>query len=155
MSNFLNKLKQGVSDAGKKAQQTVESTTLKFQVASKEKEIEKNYTEIGRIVYRSLEDQTSFVPNAEYQKYREAIVNLEQEIEELNRKIQQLQNLKECGCGKMLLKPTRPIVRFAVSSSKPSCSNRPPFRPKKLPIAQDAGRRQVRRINFAGAAGFI
>ncbi|GIO68589.1 zinc ribbon domain-containing protein [Paenibacillus sp. JTLBN-2024] len=102
MSNFLNKLKQGVSDAGKKAQQTVESTTLKFQVASKEKEIEKNYTEIGRIVYRSLEDQTSFVPNAEYQKYREAIVNLEQEIEELNRKIQQLQNLKECGCGKML-----------------------------------------------------
>ncbi|GIO29133.1 MULTISPECIES: zinc ribbon domain-containing protein [Paenibacillus] len=102
MSNFLNKLKQGVSDAGKKAQQTVESTTLKFQVAAKEKEIEKNYTEIGRIVYRSLESQISFAPNAEYEKYREAIVHLEQEIEELNRKIQHLQNLKECGCGKML-----------------------------------------------------
>ncbi|MDR0267536.1 zinc-ribbon domain-containing protein [Paenibacillus sp.] len=102
MSNFLNKLKQGVSDAGKKAQQTVESTTLKFQVSSKEKEIEKNYTEIGRVVYSSLETQPSFVPNEEFQKYREAILGLEQEIEELNRKIQHLQNLKECGCGKML-----------------------------------------------------
>ncbi|BFH62296.1 MULTISPECIES: zinc ribbon domain-containing protein [Paenibacillus] len=102
MSNFLNKLKQGVSDAGKKAQQTVESTTLKFQVSSKEKEIEKNYTEIGRIVYRSLETQSSFVPGAEFEKYQEAIITLEKEIEELNRKIQLLQNLKECGCGKML-----------------------------------------------------
>ncbi|MCJ8012437.1 zinc ribbon domain-containing protein [Paenibacillus sp. KQZ6P-2] len=102
MSNFLNKLKQGVSDAGKKAQQTVESTTLKFQVSSKEKDIEKNYTEIGRIVYHSLETQSSFIPNAEFQKYREAILGLEQEIEELNKKIQHLQNLKECGCGKML-----------------------------------------------------
>ncbi|MWV42376.1 hypothetical protein GRF59_01920 [Paenibacillus sp. HJL G12] len=102
MSNFLNKLKQGVSDAGKKAQQTVESTTLKFQVSSKEKDIEKNYTEIGRIVYRSLETESSFIPNAEFQKYRESILGLELEIEELNKKIQHLQNLKECGCGKML-----------------------------------------------------
>ncbi|GIP26006.1 hypothetical protein J23TS9_11360 [Paenibacillus sp. J23TS9] len=102
MSNFLNKLKQGVSDAGKKAQQTVESTSLKFQVSSKEKDIEKNYTEIGRIVYRSLETESSFIPNEEFTKYREAILGLEQEIEDLNRKIQHLQNLKECGCGKML-----------------------------------------------------
>ncbi|UYO02157.1 double zinc ribbon domain-containing protein [Paenibacillus sp. PSB04] len=102
MSNFFNKIKQGVSDAGKKAQNTVESTTLKFQAAAKEKEIEKNYTEIGRIVHQSLEKPDGTIPSAEIQKYREAIFALEEEVEELQRKIQHLQNLKECGCGKML-----------------------------------------------------
>lgn len=102
MSNFFNKIKQGVSDAGKKAQNTVEWTTLKFQLSAKEKDIEKNYTEIGRIVHQSLEIPGGVIPSTEIQKYRDAIVELEQEVEELQRKIQHLQNLKECGCGKML-----------------------------------------------------
>ncbi|GAB6989311.1 zinc ribbon domain-containing protein [Paenibacillus pini] len=102
MSNFFDKLKQGVSDAGKKAHQTVESTTLKFQVSSKEKDIEKSFTEIGRLVHVSMSIPGTPLPEEEIQKHRKNILDIEKEIEDLQRKIQNLQNLKECGCGKML-----------------------------------------------------
>ncbi|MNP27885.1 Double zinc ribbon [compost metagenome] len=102
MSHFFNKMKQGVSEAGKKAQNTVEAATLKIQMTSKEKEIDKNYTAIGRIVHRAILRKESMIPLTELQKYQHIITKLEQEIQHMQRKIQQIQTQKECGCGKML-----------------------------------------------------
>ncbi|OAB42455.1 double zinc ribbon domain-containing protein [Paenibacillus glacialis] len=102
MSHFFNKMKQGVTDVSKKAQNTVEAATLKIQMTTKEKEIDKNYAAIGRIVHQSVARKESTIPLAEIQKYQKAIVILEQEIAQMQRKIQQIQSQKECGCGKML-----------------------------------------------------
>lgn len=102
MSQFFNKMKQGVSDAGKKAHNTVESATLKMQISSKEKEIDKNYTDIGRIVHQSIARKESMIPINKLQKNQQIILKLEKEIEHMQRKVQQIQSQKECGCGKML-----------------------------------------------------
>lgn len=102
MSYFFNKMKQGVSDVGKKAQNTVEAATLKMQILSKEKEIDKNYTVIGRIIHQCVTRKESMIPTAKIQKYQQIIVKLEHEIAHMQRKMQQNQNQKECGCGKML-----------------------------------------------------
>lgn len=102
MSQFFNKMKQGVSDAGKKAQNTVEAATLKIQMTSKEKEIDKNYIAMGRIIHQSVNRKESIIPVIDIQKYQQIIVKLEHEIAHMQRKIQQIQSQKECGCGKML-----------------------------------------------------
>lgn len=102
MSQFFYKLKQGVSDVGKKAHNTVEAATLKMQLTSKEREIVKNYTDIGRVIYACMKHKESAIPTVSIQKYQQAILRLEHEIEQMQRKIQHSQNLKECGCGKML-----------------------------------------------------
>ncbi|OAB41080.1 double zinc ribbon domain-containing protein [Paenibacillus antarcticus] len=102
MSHFFNKMKQGVTDVSKKAQNTVEAATLKIQITSKEKEIDKNYSAIGRIIHQSVARKESTIPIADIQKFQKIILNLEQEMELMQRKIQQIQSQKECGCGKML-----------------------------------------------------
>ncbi|MGF7047404.1 RNA polymerase subunit RPABC4/transcription elongation factor Spt4 [Paenibacillus sp. DS2015] len=102
MSQFFYKFKQGVSDVGKKAHHTVEAATLKMQLTAKEREIEKNYTDIGRVIYSSMKRKESTIPTVSLQKYQQAIMQLEHEIEQMQRKLQNSQNLKECGCGKML-----------------------------------------------------
>jgi hypothetical protein len=102
MSYFFNKMKQGVTDAGKKAHNTVESATMKIQISSKEKEIDKNYTVIGRIIHQSIARKESMIPIADIQKYQQIILRIEKEIQHMQRKIQQIQSQKECGCGKML-----------------------------------------------------
>ncbi|HEY2492501.1 MAG TPA: zinc ribbon domain-containing protein [Paenibacillus sp.] len=102
MPQFFSKLKQGVSDVSKKAHNTVEAATLKIQLTTKEREIEKNYTDIGRVIYACVKRKESVIPTVSLQKYQQAIQRLEHEIEQMQRKLQQSQNLKECGCGKML-----------------------------------------------------
>lgn len=102
MSQFYSKLKQGVSDAGKKAQQTVETATLKLQITSKEKEIEKLLIEIGRTVHKSFAERPGVIPLSKIERQRQSILRLEAEVEAIQRKLQQVQHKKECGCGKML-----------------------------------------------------
>ncbi len=102
MSQFFNKMKQGVSDAGKKAHNTVEAATLKIQMTSKEKEIDKNVIAIGRIIHQSVARKETIIPVLDIQKYQQIIVKLEHEIAHMQRKMQQIQSQKECGCGKML-----------------------------------------------------
>ncbi|MHA0857221.1 zinc-ribbon domain-containing protein [Paenibacillus sp. CMAA1364] len=102
MSHLFNKMKQSVSDVGKKAQTTVEAATLKMQLISKEKDLDKNYTAIGRIIHQSIARKEKMIPTADIQKYEQNILTLEKELQQMQRKIQHLQSLKECGCGKML-----------------------------------------------------
>ena len=100
--SFFDKVKQGASDAAKKAQQTVEITKLKAQISGKEKDIEKLCLQIGEAVYRG--HQAGDISSTEQEVLdccREAD-ELHGEIKVLEERIKVTRNEKTCTCGKVV-----------------------------------------------------
>lgn len=98
--SFLNKVKSGISEAGSKAKTMVEVGKVKMQIGSKEKEIEKNYRDIGRIVFLTANDREPDGGKTDYQSNIQEILKLETEVQELIKQIKTLTNEKDCVCGK-------------------------------------------------------
>lgn len=105
--SFFEKVKQGASEAAKKAQQTVEITRLKTQISSKEKEIERNYSLIGEVVYKAFVAGDLSQSENSVTEICQGIISLEQEITTLEQKIIEVRNEKECVCGKVVLADTK------------------------------------------------
>lgn len=105
--SFFGKVKQGASEAAKKAQQTVEITRLKTQISSKEKEIEKNYSLIGEAVYNAFVAGDLSQSENNVTEFCRGIFSLKQEITVLELKIIEVRNEKECVCGKVVLADTK------------------------------------------------
>ncbi|MBP1964439.1 hypothetical protein [Paenibacillus aceris] len=105
--SFFDKVKQGASDAAKKAQQTVELTKLKAQLSSKEKEIEKFYTLIGESVYAAYISGDSARSGEIVERFSQGIDAVKQEIAVLEQKIIEVRNEKECVCGKVVVADTK------------------------------------------------
>ncbi|RNB92427.1 zinc ribbon domain-containing protein [Brevibacillus fluminis] len=102
--SIFDKLKQGVNDAGQKAKAAVEQNRIKAQIQASQKQIEEKQTFIGGIVYRQYEhehDSTSSLPPAVETACQE-IAQLQVEIKELDRKLKELNNEKDCTCGKVV-----------------------------------------------------
>ncbi|NHN30290.1 zinc ribbon domain-containing protein [Paenibacillus agricola] len=100
--SFFDKMKQGASEAAKKAQQTVETTKLRVQISSKEKEQEKSCKLIGEAVYQAYEAGNWKQAEKEIVAYCEHIRLLRQDIQSIDLKIKQAKHVKECRCGKMV-----------------------------------------------------
>ncbi|SEO13814.1 zinc ribbon domain-containing protein [Paenibacillus sp. OV219] len=100
--SFFDKVKQGASDAAKKAQQTVEITKLKAQIGSKEKEIEKLYTAIGAAVYRGHQIQDFAVTEQEVGNACHQVDELSGEIGIIEERIKAIRFEKTCTCGKVV-----------------------------------------------------
>jgi len=100
--SFFDKMKQGASEAAKKAQQTMETTRLKTQIASKEKEIEKAFALIGETVFQSHTAGDWKKSEREVIAYCDHIALLRQGIQALEAKIKLAKNEKECRCGKIV-----------------------------------------------------
>lgn len=98
--SFLNKVKSGISEAGSKAKTMVEVGKVKMQIGSKEKEIEKNYRDIGRIVFLTANNREPDGGKTDYQSNIQEILKLENEVRELIKQIKTLSNEKDCVCGK-------------------------------------------------------
>jgi membrane protease subunit (stomatin/prohibitin family) len=98
--SFFDKMKQGASEAAKKAQQTVETTKLRVQISSKEKELEKAYKQIGEAVYQAY--TSGNWKQAEVVTYCEHIGILYQDIQSIEMKIKHAKQVKECRCGTMV-----------------------------------------------------
>ncbi|BFT71889.1 MULTISPECIES: hypothetical protein [Paenibacillus] len=105
--SFFDKVKQGATDAAKKAQQTVELTKLKAQVSSKEKEIEKFYNLIGESVYAAYMSGDIARAGEIVERFSLGIDAVKQEIAVLDQKIIELRNEKECVCGKVVVADTK------------------------------------------------
>ncbi|MNQ96958.1 hypothetical protein D3C85_1125820 [compost metagenome] len=105
--SFFDKVKQGASEAAKKAQQTVEITKFKTQISLKEREIDKIYKLIGESVYTSYlsGDYTRVEDNVK--DYCLGIAQINQEITDLEQKITEVRNEKECVCGKTVAADTK------------------------------------------------
>ncbi|CAN7545758.1 zinc ribbon domain-containing protein [Paenibacillus sp. LjRoot153] len=105
--SFFDKVKQGASEAAKKAQQTVEITKFKTQVSLKEREIDKIYKIIGESVYASYLSGDYTQVEANVSEYCQGIAQINQEISELEQKIAEVRNEKECTCGKVVAVDTK------------------------------------------------
>ncbi|WP_219835784.1 zinc ribbon domain-containing protein [Paenibacillus sp. R14(2021)] len=100
--SFFDKVKQGASDAAKKAQQTVEITKLKAQISGKEKDIERIYTQIGTAIYRG--HQAGDIAGTEElvaESCRQAD-ELNNEIHLIEERIKAIRFEKTCTCGKVV-----------------------------------------------------
>ncbi|MFS0723932.1 double zinc ribbon domain-containing protein [Paenibacillus sp. 1P07SE] len=119
--SFFNKVKQGASEAAKKAQQTMEITKLKSQISSKEKEMDKIQLKIGKSVYRAFTAGDLAQSETEVLDYCEELVLLQQDIEVIEDKIKNMKSEKSCSCGKVV-----PIdLKFC-----PECGKRFPEEPQ-------------------------
>ncbi|OXM87289.1 hypothetical protein [Paenibacillus rigui] len=112
--SFFDKMKQGASDAAKKAQQTVEITKLKTQISLKEREIEKSCTYIGEAVFRSYANGDWKQAGKDIEGYCLHITGLRRDISVLEVKMKEIKNEKVCSCGKVVALD----VRFC-----PTCGN--------------------------------
>ncbi|MFE5320371.1 zinc ribbon domain-containing protein [Paenibacillus sp. NPDC056579] len=112
--SFFDKMKQGASEAAKKAQQTVEMTKLRTQIASKEKEIEKAFTLIGESIYQSHTAGNWKSSERDVAAYCDHIALLKQGIQALEVKIKLAKNEKECRCGKVVASDVKfcPVCGF-------------------------------------------
>jgi chromosome segregation ATPase len=99
---FFDKIKEGASKAADLAKETVEVTRLNTQVSSKKREIEKNHSRIGELIFNAflvsnlttVEDQVTIIC--------QEIATLQQEIQNLELKIKEVKNEKPCVCGKTI-----------------------------------------------------
>ncbi|MFC4597406.1 zinc ribbon domain-containing protein [Cohnella hongkongensis] len=112
--SFMDKVKSGFSEAGSKAKIVMEVNKLKLQISNKQKEIEKQYQNIGRLFFLHAVGRQTDISESDYQSSVTEIVRLEDEIEENKKQIKTLSNEKDCVCGK----PAPLDARFC-----PSCGH--------------------------------
>lgn len=91
--DFFEKIGDTISAKGKeaagKAKEMAEVANLKSQIAACEEVIKKNYTEIGRLYMEQYQDD----PDAPFEKQRTAILNAQNGIRDLQRKINEIKGL--------------------------------------------------------------
>ncbi|MBB3108594.1 rRNA maturation endonuclease Nob1 [Paenibacillus phyllosphaerae] len=112
--SFFDKVKQGASEAAKKAQQSaaeaarkaqqaMEVTKLRGQIAGKEKDQEHIFRQIGEAVYRNhtIAASESADPAAEVDGYLRQLDEIQMEIEMIEERIKHIRADRSCGnCGK-------------------------------------------------------
>ncbi|MDR0268536.1 zinc ribbon domain-containing protein [Paenibacillus sp.] len=111
--SFFDKLKSGVAEAGNKAKTAVEVNRLKMQNSTKQKEIEQEYQQIGKMVFDSLQQESMCTPE-QLQPMMDRIMQLKDEIQLNQHQINVISDEKKCACGHVV-----PIAaRFC-----PECGN--------------------------------
>jgi hypothetical protein len=105
--SFFDKMKQGASDAAKKAQQTVEITRLRTQISSKQKEQEKTFTLIGEKVYQAFTAGDWTQAEQDVNEYCQHVNQLSQDIQGIELKIKEAKNEKVCQCGRVVAREVK------------------------------------------------
>ncbi|BBH21864.1 hypothetical protein Back11_32090 [Paenibacillus baekrokdamisoli] len=105
--SFLDKIKQGASDAAKKASQTVEITKIKSQISGKEKDQDKVYHQIGLSIYRSHQEGNVANSENEVMSCCQQLDELQSDIQMLEERIKMIRFEKTCTCGKVVALDTR------------------------------------------------
>jgi uncharacterized membrane-anchored protein YhcB (DUF1043 family) len=99
---LFGKIKEGASKAADLAKETVEITKLNTQISSKKREIDKSFNRIGEIIFNAY--LINELPSVEQQVATvcQEIVNNRHEIRQLEIKIKEAKNEKQCVCGKTI-----------------------------------------------------
>ncbi|MFC5652914.1 zinc ribbon domain-containing protein [Paenibacillus solisilvae] len=105
--SFLDKLKQGASEAAKKAQQTVEITKLKSQISGKEKDQEKLFLQIGAALYRSHQAGNVADSEQEVMGCCQQLDEIQADIQLIEERIKMIRFEKTCTCGKVVALDTK------------------------------------------------
>lgn len=89
MNEFFGNVKQYLTDAAeevtKKAEETIEVQKIKSQIRTLQRNNERDFKEIGRLIYDAHKNQEETLPD--YVELCEEITKREAEIEKLNKKI--------------------------------------------------------------------
>lgn len=99
---FFNKIKDSAVKAADKAKDSVEVVRLNSQIATKRKEIEKLYLQIGEAVFEAYQANELSIAEQLIHKNSQIIVTLQTEIEEIEVKVRALKDEKDCVCGQVL-----------------------------------------------------
>lgn len=99
MSGFFQKMKEGASKAADKAQQAIEVQKLNGQISGARKEIDKLKHQIGEAVYAAYQADRLDAAAQELTAFCRQIGLQEETIAELELKIKETKNQKDCpGC---------------------------------------------------------
>lgn len=116
MAGIFKKLTQGVTQTGNRVRNVVDVNRLKVKTAQQKKELEKDYMQIGKIIFKSYQSNNDNIT------IEDAVLELckrigvqQKEVRQLQAKINDTKNLKQCPCGEVLSKG----VKFC-----PICGNR-------------------------------
>ncbi|MBW7455059.1 zinc ribbon domain-containing protein [Paenibacillus sepulcri] len=120
--SFFDKMKQGASDAARKAQQTVEITKLKSQISGKEKEKDKLFYLIGTAIHASHQEGNIAQSEEEVVSHCLKVDGLNQEIQFLEERIKNIRFEKTC--------PTCSIVVPLDTRFCPGCGTPFPEEPR-------------------------
>ncbi|GFN29892.1 zinc ribbon domain-containing protein [Paenibacillus xylaniclasticus] len=100
--SIFDKMKQGASDAARKAQQTIEVARLNSQKASREKDMTRLYTEMGEAMFNAYLSGETAESEETVATCCEQLKALKQEIEALDERIKAVKLEKSCSCGKVV-----------------------------------------------------
>lgn len=142
MSGFFTKIKAGATKATDFAQQQVEMTRIHSQISGKRKEIERIMTKIGEAVFQAYSAGDLSLAERDIALLAEAIEHLNCDISELELKIKELKNEKDCVCGK--------VVPFE-SKFCPNCGHHFSELPAAASSVQDSGHAVNKACSACGA----
>ncbi|MFD0617086.1 zinc ribbon domain-containing protein [Paenibacillus sp. GCM10027629] len=102
--SIFDKMKSGLNQVKDKAQQTVEYTKLYTQIASKRKDIQEHYEQLGELVYRASGMSTVTSTSMDDAEGRmkglcREISELEIQIVALEQELARVKGEKLCSCG--------------------------------------------------------
>ncbi len=96
--SFLENIGKAAQAAAKKSGELVEITKLNMNINSEEDKIQKQYTQIGKLIYEKFKATGDI--DSEFVASCETIKTHEQNISNLKEKILETKNLRLCsGCG--------------------------------------------------------
>ncbi|WP_028563094.1 zinc ribbon domain-containing protein [Paenibacillus pinihumi] len=113
--SIFDKMKQGASEAAKRAQLTVETTKLRSKISTREKEMDRISTRIGKAVFDAYTVGDLSQSEEQVLAYCEELAELREEISQIEETIKKLKEEKTCVCGKVV----GPDVNFC-----PDCGKR-------------------------------
>ncbi|MFD2611252.1 hypothetical protein [Paenibacillus gansuensis] len=100
--NLIKKVKQGATDAAKLAQNKIEMTKIKSQIASKEKEIEHHQALIGEAVFLAYQAGEPIHTKPSVIDHCKVIAQLQNQVQALEQQVLNLKNEKVCTCGHVI-----------------------------------------------------
>lgn len=100
--SIFDKVKQGASDAARKAQQTFELARLNSQKSSREKDMAKLYAELGEAMFEAYLTGETAVSEEKVASCCEQLLELKREIEAIEEKMKSVKLEKSCSCGKVV-----------------------------------------------------
>lgn len=104
---FLDKLKEGASKAADMAKETVEVTRLNAQISSKKREMEKKTNQIGEVTLTAFLNNSLDSIEHGVKDLCLDMESLRKDVDQLDIKIREVRNEKDCPCGKTLSLQTK------------------------------------------------
>lgn len=97
--NFLQRIKDGASRVSEKAQSSVEIGKLHGQIADIEREMEIEFTKMGKLFYEGYRSRDMSVAEGKMVELSRVCLGLQDQIDGVRSRIAELKNERLCACG--------------------------------------------------------